>query len=272
MRMTEILPEVSIIDAILLFRRLGVDVTGMAPDTLREARRQLIRQHHPDQGGSLDVAKSINAAYDLLKEGVPKYRGSASGLGSFRRTHRRRREQLAALKLCYPEHPEWAWAGCSGDVPGRADIHAQGFTDINFIKRSMWQLSGLSDAEYAIWGFDGHLFRGYVAVFGSPKIFNYMADAMVTWLTRGSDRYDCRAVFVHEEETRDLFLIYADGKHYGDSPIKVKEGSSRGSPGDDPDLIRDLPDFLDRLSGNNEPLNVSSVERVDATALARGVG
>jgi hypothetical protein len=44
---TEILPEVSVIDAILLFRRLGVDVTGMPSDALREARRQLIHRHTP---------------------------------------------------------------------------------------------------------------------------------------------------------------------------------------------------------------------------------
>src|SRR5262249_27091259 len=80
MRTTEILPEVSIIDAILLFRRLGVDVTGMAPDELREARRQLINRHHPDRGGSVDMAQAINAAFDLLKDGVPKYRGSAFAL------------------------------------------------------------------------------------------------------------------------------------------------------------------------------------------------
>src|SRR5204862_2798968 len=117
MRTTEILPEVNVIDAILLFRRFGIDVTGMAPETLRAARRQLIHQHHPDRGGNLDTAQSINAAYDLLKYGVPKYRGSAGALSSFRRVHQRR-EQVSVLKLCYPEYPEWVWAGSSGDIPG----------------------------------------------------------------------------------------------------------------------------------------------------------
>ena len=65
MRTTEILPEVSVIDAILLFRRLGVDVTGMTPDAVKAARRDLIHQHHPDRGGDLDTAKLINAAYDI---------------------------------------------------------------------------------------------------------------------------------------------------------------------------------------------------------------
>ncbi len=247
MRATEILPEVSVIDAILLFRRLGVDVTGMTPDAVKAARRDLIHRHHPDRGGNLGMAQSINAAYDLIKQGVPKFRGSASALSSFRRGHQRRREQVAALKLCYPEHPEWVWAGCSGDVPDRCDIHARDFTDLNFIKKSMWELSGSSESEYTIWGFDGLLFRGRVAVFGSPKIFNYMADAMITWLTKGSHRYECRAVFAHEEASGDLYLIYAGGKHYGDSPVKMKQYSFSLNPGNDRDFVRELPELLERL-------------------------
>jgi hypothetical protein len=231
----------------LLFRRLGVDVTGMPSDALREARRQLIHRHHPDRGGDLDTAQSINAAYDLIKDGVPKYRGSAFGLSSFRRAHQRRREQVAALKLCYPEHPEWVWAGCSGDIPGRSDIRNQDFTDINFIKKSMWELSGRSESEYTIWGFDGHVFRGHVTVFGSPKIFNYMADAMLTSQAKGSNRHECRAVFVHEEGSGDFYLIYADGKHYGDGPIKMKHYSFNCNPGHDQDFVRELPDLLNRL-------------------------
>ena len=58
----------------------------------------------------------------------------------------------------------------------------------------MWELSGHSESEYTIWGFDGRIFRGHVAVFGAPKAFNYMADAMATFQTRGSNRYECRAV------------------------------------------------------------------------------
>jgi hypothetical protein len=247
MHATEIPPEVNVIEAILLFRRLGVDVTGMAPDAVREARRQLIHRHHPDRGGNLDTAQSINAAYDLLKHGVPKYRGSAFGLGSFRRAHQRRREQVAALKLCYPERPEWVWAGCSEDISGRPDIRNQDFTDVNFIKKSMWELSGRSEFEYTIWGFDGHLFRGHIPIFGTPKIFNYMADAMLTWQLKGSNRHACRAVFAHEQESGYLYLIYADGKHHGDSPIKIKHYSFNSSPGNDRDLLRDLPDVLNRL-------------------------
>jgi len=244
---TEILPAVSVIDAILLFRRFGVDVTGKAPDQINAARRDLLHKHHPDRGGDLDTAQSINAAYDLLKHGVPKYRGSAVGLRSFRRAHRKRRDQVAALKLCYPDHPEWAWAGHSGDAPSPVNLSSHDFTDLNFIKKSIWELSGQADAEYTIWGFDGHHFRGHVTVFGTHKIFDYMADAMIMWLTRGSHRSECRAVFVHEEESDNLYLIYSDRKYYGGSPLRMKQCACNRDPEDDPDFSRRVPEILDRL-------------------------
>jgi len=55
----------------MLFRRFGVDVTGMSREAIKAARRDLLHRHHPDRGGDLDSAQLINAAYDLLKDGVP---------------------------------------------------------------------------------------------------------------------------------------------------------------------------------------------------------
>lgn len=247
MHTTEILPEIAVVDAILLFRRFGVDVIGMGPDAVKAARRDLLHKHHPDRGGDLDTAQSINAAYDLLRNGVPKYRRNAANLKSYRGAQQRRREQLAVLKLCYPDHPDWAWAGCAGEPPTRPIIDAQDFTDPNFIKKAMWELSGHSDGEYTVWGFDGRFFRKHVAVFGAPKVFNYMADAMLTWQTKGSHPHDCRAVFAHEDETGDFYLIYADGKYYGESPLRVHRYFDKTNPQNDREFERALPELLDKL-------------------------
>jgi hypothetical protein len=244
---TEFLPSVGVIDAILLFRRFGVDVTGMGADQVHAARRNLLHKHHPDRGGKLDTAQSINAAYDLIKSGVPKYRGTAFAFKTFRRAHPSRRAQVAALTLCYPDHPEWAWAGYSGHAPVHPTISHQDFTDVNFIKKSMWELSGRSENEYTLWGFDGHQFRGHLTVFGAPKIFNYMADAMITWHTKSSHHHcECRAVFVHEEETNNVYLIYSDRKYYGDDPVKMQCSCGR-DPQEDQEFVRSLPAILDRL-------------------------
>ena len=242
---TEILPPIRVVDAILLFRRLGVDVTGMGPDQVNAARRNLMNRHHPDRGGNLDTAQNINSAYDLLKNGVPTFRASVLGLKSFCRAHPSRREQVAALKLCYPEHPEWAWAGCS-DAPLRPKIYSNDFTDVNFIKKTIWELSGQSPAEYTVCGFDGRQFRSHVVVFGSPKTFDYMADAMIMCQTRGSYGCDCRAVFVQEEESKDLYLIYSDRKYYGNRPIKLRCCLDR-EPWDDWEFVQDIPAKLDEL-------------------------
>lgn len=244
---TEFLPPIAVIDAVLLYRRVGVDVTGMGPEQLNAARRLLLHKHHPDRGGDLGTAQSINAAYDVLKHGVPKYRATAAALKAFCRAHPKRREQIAALRLCYPEHPEWTWAGCFEAAPVRSNIQHHDFTDINFIKKSMWELSGHSDIEYTIWGFDGRHFRGHVTVFGAPKTFNYMADAMLMWHAKGSHhRCECRAVFAHAQEAKDFYLVYADRKYYGDDPVKMRCFFER-DPQEDLDFVDSVPAILDQL-------------------------
>ena len=56
-------------------------------------------------------------------------------------------------------------------------------------------------------------------------------------------------LFVHEEASRDLYLAYADGRHYGDAPVKMKHYSF--NPGNDVDFVRELPALLDRLKESN---------------------
>jgi len=111
----------------------------------------------------------------------------------------------------------------------------------------MWELSGYSEAEYTIWGFDGQVLRGRIAAFGAHKIFNFMANAMVTWQTKGNHPYPCRAVFAHETDSGELYLIYAEGKHYGDAPVALKHYAANQNPAHDQDLARSLPDLLDCL-------------------------
>jgi hypothetical protein len=232
--------EISVQGAISLFRRLGFDVAKMAPEALKATRRQLLSQHHPDRGGDLNTAQLINAAYDLLKNGVPNLALYGEDLDLYE-TH----------KAENPGYPEWAWAGYAGGVPD-PKIYHNDFSDVNFIKKSMWELSSHSETEYTIWGFDGHLFRGYVAVFGSPKIFHYMATAMITWLATGGNPCECRAVFVTPRNTRDIYLIYTDGKYYSDQPIKMHHQSFNFNPGNDQNFINRLPEVLNQLKDSKD--------------------
>jgi hypothetical protein len=52
---------------------------------------------------------------------------------------------------------------------------------------------------------------------------------------------------VHEQESGDLYLVYAEGRHYGDAPFKMKQYSANSNPGHDSQLVRDLPALLARL-------------------------
>jgi hypothetical protein len=227
-------------DAISLFRRLGFDVAGMSPEAIKAIRRQLLNQYHPDRGGDLNTAQLINAAYDLLKNGMPKSALYGEDLDLYE-----------TYKAENPGYPEWAWAGYAGGIP-EPKIYRNDFSDVNFIKKSMWELSGHSKTEYTIWGFDGHLFRGYVAVFGSPKIFHYMATAMITWLANGGDPCECRAVFVTKGKARDLYLIYADRKYYVGQIIKMQHRSFNFNPGNDQDFVKQLPEVLNQMKNDNK--------------------
>ncbi len=238
MKLSEVLTGSLTYDqASAIFAQHGVNVAGMSPEALKLARNKLIMKHHTDLGGSNDVAQSINAAYDLLKKPESQWRGY-DATEAPRPSPRQSRQSTT---------PIWAMAGHSGGHPPNATIYRNNYTDVNFIKKSMWELSGQSKTEYTINGFDGHFFRDMVTVYGSPKIFNHMANAMIDWQTKGGNPYECRAVFVNSRKSKTLYLVYADGKFYGDDPIPVPHESFNMNPSNDQNFVRHLPEWLDQL-------------------------
>jgi curved DNA-binding protein CbpA len=273
MRLLELLYEMTSQEAADIFRRFGGDP---AATDLQQVRRALIMKHHPDRGGSLEAAQAINAAYDILSgksapsrpsEPSPSYAsgGYSSGYGAgrgytgdpfgFRKQQRRNpNAEREYQKQRSPQTPEWAWAGYSGGLPPNASIYRNDYTDVNFIKKRMWELSGKSKKQYGILGFDGHFFRAGTTVFGSPKIFNEMAKAMIDWQTKGGNPYQCRAVFVTPSKKKELYLIYADGVFYGDKPIgPLTHHSFNLNPGNDRRFMESLPEFLDQLKRGQRP-------------------
>jgi hypothetical protein len=226
---------VGVQDAIMLFRRFGIDVTGMTRQAIKVARRELLHQYHPDRGGDVDTAQLINAAYDLLKNGIPDGTFYGSDLDLYE-----------AHKAKNPGHPEWAWAGYSGGIPD-ATIYRNDFSDLNFIKKSLWELSGHSGTEYTIWGLDGQRFHG-ISVFGSPKTFNYMTTAMITWLAKQG--HQCSSVLIGTGTTKDLFVTYAAGQYHTDQPLRIVHSSFNSNPGNDPNFASKLAEVLERSKGS----------------------
>jgi hypothetical protein len=130
-----------------------------------------------------------------------------------------------------PRRQSGPWPWFSGGASPSAIIYRQNYTDYNLIKKAMWELSSRSKEEWTISGFDGNFFRNSITVYGSPKIFNNMADAMIQWQTKGGNAYPIRAVFVSQRNSRDLLLIWVDGTYYGDNPIKMEHDSFNDNPG-----------------------------------------
>lgn len=232
MRYREILKEMTVDQAMAIFRHHGVDPLTT---NLKAARKKLVMQNHPDRGGDNETMAQINAAYDVLAKGT-------GTTGSNYSTSSRRDSRPT-------EHgtPIWAMAGHSGGMPPSASIYRQDYRDVNYIKKQMWELSKHSKQEWTIWGFDGAFLRGVVTVYGSPAIFRDMAEAMVTWQTKGGNPYPCRAVLVQKGRSSDMQLIWADGIFYGDKPISVEHESFNRNPSNDRSFEPRLRKLIDQL-------------------------
>jgi len=232
----------TVTQALAIFYRFGIDVAGMTPDQLRKARNKQVMAHHPDHGGATEALASINEAYDFLKRQgtVPPENKPIDRLHQSYQNYSR--DSHASGRM-----PAWALAGYSGGSLPNTAIYKNDCSDSNFFKKAMWELSGKSTTSYTIWGFDGHFFTSSIVVFGSPRIFDTMADAMLAWQSSNENSHPVRAVLVSPFQGHGLYLIYADGTYYGDQPIQMKHESFNANPNNDPEFIRTFPEILDRL-------------------------
>ncbi len=220
--------EMTVDQAVKIFVTHGEDVRGADAKRVKSARNALVRKFQNDlrTGGESDL-KLINAAYDVLKNGVP-----------VDRPYRSSRPDADADRSYYRTKP--------ADEPSRQD-----YTDVRYLKQHIAELaraSGGKVREWTLWGFDGYFFRHVVTVWGCPEVFKDMAEAMYKWQTGGGNSYSCRAVFVTKNDTPGkIWLIYADDQMYDlDSPV-FEFDSFNMNPGNDQSFVRKLPKLLDDL-------------------------
>ena len=268
MRVTELQFDTAVRGAIAVFAKFGVDVKrlypsgdevkNLSPDAiqslflakLKQARNGILIKYHQDRTGNKDASQEINPAYDILKQpGAIRMPVLTAGGVDWSQGWEKYENQPQPNTRS--ETPVWAMAGFSSGAPPSASIYRQNYTDDNFRKKAMWELSGRSKEEWTISGFDGNFFRNSITVYGSPKIFNNMADAMIQWQTKGGNAYPIRAVFVSRRRSSDLLLIWADGTYYGDNPIKMEHDSFNDNPGNDQQFQRELPALLDQMKAKN---------------------
>jgi hypothetical protein len=198
----------------------------MTHEELQKYRRDLIKLSHPDrpenQGKRVDLG-AINAAFDVLKQ---------SG--------------TLALNASYRSSIAPPWQPDKRSNNNR--IQVESYRDQNYLKKTMWELSGKSDEIFVLDAFGRQNFEGRTRVYGSAQIFDEMAQAMLVWNANGGKIGATRAVFASSIRAPDtLNLIYADGRSHARRPIPLKYNQAAGSPYNDKVLVERLPVILDRV-------------------------
>jgi hypothetical protein len=210
-----------------ILRRHGLDAAGLAADELKRRWQELARRHHPDLGGDMHAMQEINAAYSFLK---PSAAQGARDLSSPR----------------FRGRPAWAWAGHggTGTVPDEM-ILREDYSDPNFLKKQLWELSGRSTQEWTLWAFDGEEMLPPVVTYGSDKIFPEMAQAMMRHGRRGFR--SPRAIFAQAPNERFEMLLLQSDRRTHEPPLALYL-SSPGGPALDRAFLLGLPSRLDAIA------------------------
>jgi len=208
-----------------IFKQYGANDADLSPDKIRATWIKLVRQMHPDKtGGDHQPLAMINAAYDVLK--AP-----------------------ASATVAKDDRGFPAWQ--TDQRSTRNDIATNDYTDVNFFKKRMWELSGKSQEKWTIYAFDGTFFRGMVTVFGSSRIFRDMAKAMVIHNSRGGNPHQTRAVFVQDDTDPDIILIWLDGNEIS-PPIPMEHESRNRNPANDLGFTSRLSKVLNQISSGRD--------------------
>jgi hypothetical protein len=238
----KLLEVMSVWDARRAFQHYGATEEQLETERgLKTAFRKLVNKYHPDRGDNDGEAmKEITAAYDVLKKSLGTPHAAVGGSD----------DDTGGSSSPFDQVPIWAMAGYSGGAYPNGSIRRQNYTDMNFFKKRMWELSDHSNTEWTIWQFDGHFFRNTITVFGSEDIFHEMAEAMLIWGSSGNP-YNTRAIFVSRKNDDILYCIYADGKFYNRHPIPFEHESFNSNPANDQHFVRSLPGKLDMMKQNH---------------------
>ena len=211
-----------------ILRRHGLDAAGLAPEEFKRRWQDLARQHHPDLGGDTRAMQEINAAYSILK---PQAAGGLRDTTSPR----------------FRGVPVWAWAGHAVGASALPDeaILRDDYSDRNFLRKRLWEMSGRSTEEWTLWAFDGRELLPPVVSYGSDAIFPEMGRAMLHHGRRGF-RWPRAVLAQAPNERYEVLVLHADRRPL-DPPAALSLSSPDGLARDRAFVI-DLPGCLDSLA------------------------
>lgn len=209
-----------------VLRDHGLDAAGLAPGELRRRWQDLARRHHPDLGGDVRAMQEINAAYSFLKPLAPLYGRDDDS------------PRVRGL-------PVWAWAGHHGDSMPDELILREDYSDRNYLKKRLWELSGRSEEEWTLWAFDGQELLPPVTTYGDGAIFPEMAKAMLRHCRRGF-RWPRAVLAQAPNERHEMLVLHSDGRAQ-EPPVPLLLSSMDG-PAHDRAFLMGLPGRLDALA------------------------
>lgn len=130
--------------------------------------------------------------------------------------------------------PEWAVHN------GSADIQRQDYTDQNFVRKAVYDASPGEKKRLNVWGWDADTksFKGPLAIFANEKGIPELSRAMEKLMP------DMAAHFIGMPGKLLMFMM--DG-HRLPQAIPFKHSSFNEHPANDWQLIRDMPDNLDKI-------------------------
>jgi hypothetical protein len=233
-----------------LLRNIAPDVFGPTPQPKQPTEPQPEADINTETEAEAEpkAERVVRTDHDLYRNYGPSEQSAFDWASddSKKRTYQRRDYN----RYTAPDD-KWAWAGHFGSKVPDSSIHKNDFTDLNFIKRSMWELSRHSNDEWTISGYDGKTLSHNIIVYGSPGIFHYMAIAMIDFQTKRKPPAECRAVFARLGISHDLYLIYADGKYYDQNPVRIRHEAVGSNPKNYSRLIQKIPEILSQLKNKN---------------------
>lgn len=152
-------------DAERVFAEHGLDAARLDEEALRHAWIQAAREAHASHGAD---SGRLDAAYAVLdrqaRASPPRHAGPP--FAPRPQFDDPKRDGVAI----------WAWAGVDAK-PASDRIERADYSDRNFVKRRMWELSGRRTDEWTIWPFNGHGFLAPLTVYATSDQFADMVHA-----------------------------------------------------------------------------------------------
>ena len=247
-RLKRILLEGMTLDvADTIFLKFGVpNASSLDQTKLRNYYIALVKKHHPDAGGNNDTMQYINAAYDVLKDSPIKKQTKNYGYGDAYQPHQKEYDDYDKSYNTYQHQSNqrksasqnnrptgWAQAGWSGGMPNSEHIYQENFNDLNYCKKTAWEISGKppfdKDHEYTFQNWDGNYFRGSFSVYATPEKLFEISKMLIKW-----DRFfKSVAVFYnHRSDKSKIYLVNLRGKEIN-PPQEFEHDSFNSNPGND---------------------------------------